>query len=312
MDNFENKSLSNDTVFGNCIHSFVIHYVPAIIVGIGLIVNILAITSICLTGKVKIPTYTAILCLAVSDSLALVTRLARVEACAVCSLLYGEELCSGNKSRVTAVQTISSIPSFMTLHGSFCHVILLAAVRYVIIVHPLKARGCLTSGKVIGFSGVAWTFTLIVSSVYGIACMKYLEGLYEGKANWFMDNFEVIDIIMCFYLFLVTLIPLLLFHIAKRKVIPATLTYHVVRMNRMVIVVALITVISLFPLMLRNIISMLGLDKFTQKQKVIFFSAIQFIYFLRHVVNPVLYFWINEVLNKKRNYTKCCQHPARD
>lgn len=127
-----------------------------LIAGVALLGNVLAVLSIRVRDKFRIPTYAAISCLAVSDSLAVIFRLARALTCRICVLYYDTRAClSGKHTLYDKFGAIASIPSFISIHSSFCHLVLFSVIRYIIVVHPMFAHRYLTSGKVLRYSGLA-------------------------------------------------------------------------------------------------------------------------------------------------------------
>lgn len=292
---FNGSSNSTDDI--HCTDELARLILCPLIAGVALLGNVLAVLSIRVRDKFRIPTYAAISCLAVSDSLAVIFRLARALTCRICVLYYDTRTClSGKHTLYDKFGAIASIPSFISIHSSFCHLVLFSVIRYIIVVHPMFAHRYLTSGKVLRYSGLAWIVTFVISSAYVYCCVQfYLEN------EWFIKRFGYIDLVSVFYLFLITLPPLLVLHVAKKKSIPSTLTEQVKKMNLMTVSISVITVVSLLPTIILATLLFPDVDPITEDQVETFMTVAQLTFFLGHMMHPVLYFWIHVVQKKRQN-----------
>lgn len=289
------REVSNSTDDLHCTDELALLVLCPLIAVVALLGNLLAVLSIRVRDKFRIPTYAAISCLAVSDSLAVIFRLARALTCRICVLYYDTRTClTGRNTLYDKFGAIASIPSFISIHSSFCHLVLFSVIRYIIVVHPMFSHRYLTSGKVLRYSGLAWIVTFVISSAYVYCCVQfYLEN------EWFIKQFGYIDIVSVFYLFLITLPPLLVLHVAKKKSIPSTLTEQVKKMNLMTVAISVITIVSLLPTIV--LATLPEVDPITEDQKETFMTVAQLTFFLGHMMHPVLYFWIHVVQKKRQN-----------
>ena len=303
MTNSSGEMLVNSTSELRSVHE--VHEVARLylcpgIAGLALLGNLLAVVSIYIRDKFRIPTYAAISCLAVSDSLAVVFRLLRTLACSMCVWSYDVTSCltgAPDRTLYDKVAAITGILAFISIHGSFCHLVLFSAIRYTIVVHPMFSHRYLTSGKILKYSGVVWMITFVISSAYTYSCIQFYE-----ENPWFLNNFEYIDLASVLYLFLITLPPVIVLHVAKKRSIPSSLTDHVKKMNLMTIAISVITILSLLPTTLLTVLLSPETDPIEPDEIETFITVAQLTFFLGHMMHPVLYFWIHVVQKKRRNY----------
>ena len=128
------------------------------IFGLGFTGNILTIAIILCSKKLHTPTFTMITCLAVSDAFSLF----------VFVLLHYTntyilvDLCAGMNEKLVAVLfEILDLQARLNAGSQLC---LLASLRYVAIVNPLKFKIFFTSRRVVIISSLGWICVLIVST----------------------------------------------------------------------------------------------------------------------------------------------------
>jgi hypothetical protein len=120
----------------------------------GIIANVLVVALVLKDKRLRSPTYVAIACLALSDAIFVTTNIIGAVEIVVRSLTCTFPLTYGGP----VVATVKGICWF----SANAHVSVLAFVRYVLVLYPLKSHVYLTTKKIIMSSAFVWTLGILI------------------------------------------------------------------------------------------------------------------------------------------------------
>ena len=194
----------------------------------GFIGNIATVAVIACWKKLHTPTFTMIACLAVSDAYSLLEHLMWNYT----NLLYILWNCMGVRQEVLDITyNLMGILGRLSAGTQLC---LLASIRYMAIVHPLKFQATLTTKRVVVMSVCGWVI-VVVFSTFSTFLASYIIRIYTKQLLFY----AVLNSLNC-------LIPASVFitlHCLKVKAISRSPTLSSNSSSRMNVVVALVLVI---------------------------------------------------------------------
>ncbi|XP_062573506.1 melanocyte-stimulating hormone receptor-like [Saccostrea cucullata] len=254
--------------------------------------NILTIVQIRMNKLSHSPTYTAILCLAISDSVAVVFRFLKFRANYLYALIF---MCIDENTKV--YDAFAGVFAFATLNASYFHLVMLKALRYYIVAYPLKSHSVVTSRRVVGFSIICWTISAVIGAFYGLKAAMSVGMLWNGMTSRTSISIEFACV---FYFLAITLIPFLTLHVMKIRKMH---TYMTVRhrqermMHTMMVAICVTTVVCLI------VVLAFCFYFFIDENDPFYLSNVaQILFFVNHASHPIFYFLFSEV---SRN--SCCR-----
>ena len=227
------------------------------------------------------PTFVLIACLACTDVIAIVFR--------YLTLIYDLQLYSKSKEATNFIL----ICALATLHCSNMHIVILARLRYKLIVFPLQTTG-IDFKTIFRSSFLAWVISFIIA-----LCFEVPMSIENSDGEFAIDPRiqNIISVSSGFYLLLSTLIPILWFHIYKVKALrnnhSVPFGSHDVtgKMSVMVTFILAFQVIAIVPLVTTNVCSYLDFELHTLY---VFANISHCSLLLNHSINPVLFFYFSK------------------
>ena len=194
----------------------------------GFIGNIATVAVIACWKKLHTATFTMIACLAVSDAYSLIEHLIWNYT----NLLYILWNCLGVQQEVLDIT--SNLTGILGILSSGTQLCLLAFIRYMAIVHPLKFQATLTTKRVVVMSECGWVIVVVFSTFTTFVAMYMIL-----TSTTYLLFYAVLNSLNC-------LIPASVFitlHCLKVKAISQSSTLSSSSSSRMNVVVALVLVI---------------------------------------------------------------------
>ena len=270
---------SNDTSYedGEIINSITIFVVGCFLFIFGVVGNITTAFVIFCDRKLHNATYTVIALLAITDLLAICARFA--------TFMMSVQML--NLDFIIAYGNPFLIGNFVTLNSSNFVIVILARLRYRLLVFPLHTAN-ITTRRVEIQCILAWVASLILAIPYG--CNLILN--QDETASY------IVEFIWTFYLYLSTIIPIMTYHCLKVRNIRGTMASSQNITNKMATMVAVILslqVLSLLPLFVGHLIILIYMDLGMG-------SIVQCGMLLNHTINPVVFFMfakLNNCMRKK-------------
>ncbi|XP_048763175.1 melanocyte-stimulating hormone receptor-like [Ostrea edulis] len=252
--------------------------------------NIFTIVQTRINKVLHTPTYTAILCLAISDSIAVVLRFIKFRANYLYALVFH---CIDQKAKV--FDAFVGIFAFASLNASCYHLVMLSAMRYYIVAHPLKSYSVVTSRRIVVYSIFCWTCSGVIGAIYGLKVA--MNTGFIGKAMSTKTSL-IIEIACVFYLLAITLIPCLTLHVMKIRKMH---TYMTVRhrqerkMHTMMVAISVTTVVCL------TAVLAFCLHFYVDGHEPFYLSNVaQSLFFVNHAAHPIFYFLFSGVSRNSR------------
>ncbi|KAK3100408.1 hypothetical protein FSP39_019405 [Pinctada imbricata] len=242
--------------------------------------------------KLHNATYTVIALLAITDLLAIGVRFVTF------LMSYPGFI---DKNFLEKYINVFFIGNFVTLNSSNFIIVLLARLRYRLLVYPLHTAN-ITKRQVEMQCALAWLVSVILGIPYG--CNLILN-LHDFSSY-------IVEMFWTFYLYFSTIIPIMTYHCLKVKNIRGTMTSSeqiTQKMATMVAVILSLQVISVLPLLIGQIVILVTWNPSLG-------SFVQCGLLLNHTINPVVFFMfakLNTCLKKselqkerlKLNSTTC-------
>lgn len=265
--------------------------VGALLAVVSLAGNIVTMAQIRSNRPLHTPTYTAILCLALADAIAVVFRFIKFRAQYLYALVFS---CIDKNTPI--FEAFASIFTFMTLNSSYFHLVMLSALRYYIIACPLKSySGVVTSKKIVRLSILCWTISALIGAVYGIKAAMSVGYIGEGMAE---RTSLIIEVGCVFYFLAITLIPFLTLHVMKIRKMHTYMTMHHRQermMHTMMVGIFVTTIVCLI------VVVTFCVYFFVDGTEPFYLSNVaQVLFFVNHASHPIFYFLFSEVSRKNR------------
>ena len=250
---------------------------------LGCIGNIVTIVIVLCSQKLHTPAYTMIVCLAVSDAFSL----------SVCILVYYTNInilmvCSGIDSKFAFVLcVIFDIQSRLNAGSQLC---ILASVRYVAIVNPLKFKIKCTTRSVIVISVLGWVIVLLIA--VSVVCVG---------SNLFTSTLQLCQVLVFINVanFIIPTSIFIVLHCLKLRALRRSPTLNnksLVRMNVVMTLIILIYILSS---------SLICIDRALVCFARIWLDYDKFAFLLNCAINPFIYFFASPPCVNRFN--KVCQ-----
>lgn len=241
---------------------------------VGVVGNTVTVTFIFGSKTLHTPTYLTICCLAVADELASISRYLHI--------LPVKSLVKDSKWNL-----LFSIFSFLFVHSSHFHMTLVSYVRYVFLGKPLESLE-IDNKSIPKLSGNIWTYSFIVSTVYGIVLFLYDDGTIIGLTEFFFG----------FYVIGVPFALVIYFHIKKMYYLYNLHSLRIEnnqiagRLSRIFLIIISIYLASvLYPLLCTIIQMVFGSEAEVTRYFSLFYSNFFHLCLLfNNCINPLIYF----------------------
>ena len=274
------------TCYGECVFKAV-----DIAFLIGVIANICVITLVWRDRKLRKPTYISIACLAFCDALFLVVNLISSFEVVIRSLTCSHPVTFTGQ----AVSTVTGICWF----AANAHVSVIALMRYILILHPLKSQLYLSNRKIIMSSACVWFI--------GTCIWMTILGLRESDILTSSKSVTFINVIWGI-VYITPLTITVILHCRKwchiRKAARRELSGNgsiqttAVRMAKVILLVIILATVLPLP---RYIIICLrtDVDSFRSDTRRMYLLDISyFLFLLNHAINPFVYAFMSKSFRK--------------
>ena len=169
------------------------------------------------------------------------------------------------------------IATFITFLCSCIHVVILARLRYKMLAFPLEAMN-ISHRSVIHQSIIAWSSSGILGIPYGL--ILFLVDQYHGN---------IIEIILSTLLCICTVLPIVICHILKTRMIREGITQRtntIRSMNKMMIAICVVQIVST-----TSMAGTIIVDFIIKHRTVYFYLIVHLVLLISHVMNPILFFY---------------------
>ncbi|XP_061195782.1 histamine H2 receptor-like [Saccostrea echinata] len=286
------NNTSGDRVKDCINHDDLILIISAVILIFGVVGNIVTFFKIVLNKSLRRPVPISIACLAVADFWSLSLQFIRIPL-AQCD----------NFPNLSVKQNLLNCTLAVT-NSSAMHIILMAAIRYGLIVHPLQMRCRLTSRKVIVCSCISWVISLVLGFIYGIYNRKYYSQEVKEKTDAF------VQLSIALYFLLVPITFFLIFYIMELRAMKRSLQLRrtlksIKYISRMITVILILYVVFISPYVIADIFRVLYYNRILgviENNEIYdnvilrIYSVAQIIILLNYAVNPFIYFLYRRLL----------------
>ena len=248
--------------------------------GLGFTGNTLTLAIVLCSKKLHTPTFTMIACLAVSDAFSLF----------VVVLLYYTntdlllDYCAGmNEKKVAVLFGILDLQARLNAGSQLC---LLASLRYVAIVNPLKFKIFFTARRVVILSSLGWIFVLLISTA----------AVFGGVQTSVKLQFCDITLFFNFANFIIPTSVFITLHCLKLRALRRSPQLNNKSFTRMNVVISLVIVIYILSSSAICVDRAIGCYSYYSTD----FADIAFL--LNCAINPLIYFFASPpILNKFRS-----------
>lgn len=297
----------NDTVnsgdgegFLHCVRQEILIWILSLVILVfGIVGNIVTFFKIVLNKRLHKPVSISIACLAVADFCCLCIQFIRIplSQCSYLTDTIGKMIVLN----ITAASTNSST----------MHIILLAAIRYCLIVHPFRTKCRLTSGKVIASSCISWIISLVLGILYGIYNRKYYNNNVDEKTD------AIVQLVIGLYVLLLPVTFFLIFFIKelrtmKRSLLPKRTSKSIKAVSRMIGIILILYVVFILPYVVADTCRVLYLHHkldFLEADSTMFdtiiipmYSVAQIMILFNYAVNPFIYFLYSRIIFRVRSF----------
>lgn len=243
---------------------------------LGMAGNAIIFLSVLKKEKLHTPMFAVIGCLSVADFLAIIVRLIYC-----CLLWYDVE---------GIVFDVAIIISAFTLDSSCAHNVLLAIVRFILLVYPFRYQGKFEPKKIIHYSCVAWLVAFVINIGYGIFTFQISHGSIPGNFLQYVEP-SVMALKFSVMFFTITILHFIFVWNMWRKD-----THNFARMTTqlsfVVTLVLLVQVLCMAPFVTSWIILSLYHHDILQMKIEDYITmniVSSFALLLNHAVNPIIY-----------------------
>ena len=270
---------------GTCTGSCVFMAIEMCLI-IGILVNILVIIRVIKDRKLRSNTFVGIACLALADSLFLALNLTFTYEIVIRTLM-----CTlPRQLKGTAFAYLKGVAWF----GANGHVALMAIIRYIILVYPIKSQAFLTTKRVLLSSAGVWTLALLVRGIFTLIVKLTGEKPRESV---------IIYLSMWIITYLLPLVVTTSLHITKIKMVKKT-SYHsenslvrksIARMSKMIIVIIICAAVLPLPMLVFGTLGAIESVEYPSRNfKSIFRSIAHLLFLLNNCVNPLIYAFMSK------------------
>ena len=270
---------------GSCTDACVFSAIEMCLV-LGIIANIIVIIRVIKDRKLRSNTFVGIACLAFADSAFLLLNL---------TLTY--ELVIRRVTCTLPSQIRGHVFAFfmgVTWFSANGHVALMAILRYIILVYPIKSQAYLTLKRIILMSVSVWVLGFIIRGIFTL-----IIRLTNTRPRKSVLIFLGLWIIIYFLPLLVTIT----LHIMKVKLVKKT-SHHsdnalvrksVARMSKIIVVIIVCATLLPLPRMIFGIIDVVDEVKYPSRSVKSYFRSIAHLLFLvNNCINPCIYAFMSK------------------
>lgn len=269
--------------------------VVLIIFLLGLTANVVVIGVIIKERRLHKPTFVLICSLAVADFTFLFSRLPLYALGFFADDIDDE---AGRRIRLAL-----SVIGLLAGSASVIHIVVIAGLRYFIVVHPLKSYVCLTNTRVLLLSICAWTFAFASSSWYSYGLI--VLGLES-------DVFQYTNFVITIFYSVFPIVLIVSLHIFKAKELLESLSNctsnTVQNMSRVVTIIIVSFLVTTTP---ANVVDILvisyGYRSYDSKTFFIITRLSKILLYLNFTANPFIYFVHSQQFRKSIKRC-CCPH----
>ena len=263
----------------------VILVITSLIFLFGFIGNLITASKVIIERKLHKPVPVCISCLAIADLLTLCFQYARVPL---------------SHCHIVTMISVSSRETFFTLtaimvHSSAMHLILLALVRYGLIVHPFSMKFWLTSGKVVISSLTFWLLSLVLGLLYGLYNRQY----YMGNIDEHTD--AIVQLAIALYILIVPICFFVCLYVAEMNVMKRSLlpekSFYIKKISKMISLIMALYIAFLAPYVMADLLRLLYMKEILsmgkknfETMKNVMFNLARVLILLNYSINPFVYF----------------------
>ena len=253
---------------------------------VGIIANAIVIFRVARDRKLRNATFVCIAACAFADMCFLIVDLAVSYEAVILTITCNYP------SRLRKIShRAMRIVAWFTANG---HVALLAVVRFVILVYPLKANVYLSPLRVLLLSGLLWVLACLISAAMGL--FSFITGSSPGASYQF-------HLILWTTVYLTPVLTTATLHLVKvyKMRQPTTVTTNedakrrVQAMSKMVLLVIFIAAVLPFPMVLNRILRSIWNEIYgstTVSLQVEYIAHL--LVLLNHSINPVMYAFVSK------------------
>lgn len=270
---------------GDCTDSCVFNAIEMCLV-IGVIANIIVITRVIKDRKLRSNTFVGIACLALADSVFLILNLAFTYEFVIRTVT-----CTFPPQMRGPVFAFFKGVVWFSANG---HVALMAVLRYIIIVYPIKSQAFLTLKKVMLMSVGVWILGFIVRGFFTL--ISRLTGERPRKSVF-------IYLALWLIIYLLPLLVTITLHTVKVRKVKKTSLHSentlvrksVARMSKIIIVIISCATLLPLPMMIFGIINAIEHLKYpTRNFKSHFRSIAHLLFLINNCINPFIYSFMSK------------------
>lgn len=284
----------------HCVEEESLILIMAVVIWVlGVIGNTATFFKIVLNKRLRRPVSVSIACLTVADFCSLCLQFIRVPI-SQCFFLTSV----GVKMIVLDITAVA-------IHSSTMHIIILAAIRYSLIVYPFHTKWRLTSGKVIASSGVSWAISVCLGISYGIYNRKYYNETIDKQTD------AIVQLLIGLYVLLVPVTFFVIFYIKelqtmKKSLLPKRTSKSIKSVSKMIWIILILYCVFILPYVVADLCRVLYLHNVlgdsgdgTVYKSVVFpiYSVAQITVLLNYTVNPFIYFLFSRMIFRVRSWS---------
>lgn len=249
----------------------------------GFIGNLITASKVIIEKKLHKPVPVCISCLAIADLLTLCFQYARVPL-SHCRI----------EVSISTRETFLNLTAIM-VHSSAMHIILLALIRYGLIVHPFTMKYWLTSGKVVIASLLFWLLSLAIGLLYGLYNRQY----YLGNIDEHTD--AIVQLTIALYILIVPICFFASLYVVEIKVMRKSLlpekSFYIKKISKMISLIMVLYIAFLAPYVIADSLRLLYMKEILsmdqrrfETMKNVMFNLARLFILLNYSINPFVYF----------------------
>ncbi|XP_062607082.1 trace amine-associated receptor 5-like [Saccostrea cucullata] len=262
-----------------------------LIIGLlGFVGNIVTIFKIVCDKRLHTPTFLAIGCLALPDTLNIIGIFVRKFSDLFIYVVIQHDY---NESMFEFLTFYFLDQTFISC--STAHIVFLAMIRYLLIVHPLESKVRLTVPIVMSCSVMIWIYSLLLSAFILIIIATITEDSID-RSGKIMYTFSILSILRGW----LAICAIIIMHIKKVMALNMSSVTNTIclRMNVIICIILSVYVFSLIPFMLFTCYSLyvVNTDSLLSFSFVIYMYDICLIFgIFNFSCNPYVIFWASHI-----------------
>lgn len=264
----------------------------------GVIGNIVTFFKIVLNKRLRRPVSVSIACLTVADFCSLCMQFIRIPI-SQCFFL----------SSIIVKMIVLDITA-VSIHSSTMHIIILAAIRYCLIVYPFHTKWRLTSGRVLASSVLSWGISVCLGISYGVYNRKYYNKVIDKQTD------AIVQLLIGLYVLLVPVTFFVIFYIKelrtmKKSLLPKRTSKSIKSISKMIWMILILYCVFILPyivadlcrvLYLHNVFGGSGAATMYKSVVIPIYSVAQITILLNYTVNPFIYFLFSRMIFRVRSW----------